>query len=114
MKNRNKLISIALLLSTTSCSTLNESLQLGAGTGLLAGAAATYSAHLSIGHNPSLDNVALGAGIGLGIGLLTSYIVHGKVEDYRQSLSPVPEIYFGDLPPSPFILPKSATKKGGQ
>ncbi len=113
MKNVSRFIFSTLLLSTTSCTTLNESLQLGASTGILAGAAATYSAHSSTGRNPTLENVGMGAAIGLGLGLLTSYLIHGKVEENRQSQSTLPEIYFGDLPPSPFILPKTP-KKGAQ
>lgn len=100
-------------LLSINCSTLNESLKLGAATGSFAGATTAYSAYSSVGPTPSFDRVAAGAGIGLGIGLLTSYLIHGKVEENRQNTSPVPEIYFGDLPPSPFIFPKANSKKGG-
>jgi hypothetical protein len=101
------------ILLFSRCSTLNESLELGASTGLFAGAAATYAAQSATGHSPPFDNVSAGASIGLGIGLLTSYIIHGKMEEHRQNISPAPEIYFGDLPPSPFIFPKATSKNGG-
>ena len=94
-----------------SCATMNESLQLGAGMGAATGAAATYSAHASTGASPAAKDVALGAGIGLGIGILTSYITHKQVEKGREDfLSGQTEMHFGDLPPSPFVMPK--IKKG--
>jgi hypothetical protein len=105
-KSMNILI-FAFLLITTSCSTMNESLQLGAGMGAATGAAATYTAHATTGQSPSLENVALGAGVGLGIGLLTSYLTHKKVEEGREDIrANRTEMHFGDLPPSPFMIPK--------
>ncbi len=110
---RSKLILYAFLLNTAACSTLNDSLKLGAGVGAASGAAATYSAYSSNGSSPSFENVAIGAGIGMGLGLLTSYIVHKQVEEDRQSNQfQQTEMHFGDLPPSPFIMPKP--KKGGR
>lgn len=105
-------LSTSLLL--TSCSTLNESVQLGAGMGALAGAAATYAAESSRVKNPAFENVAVGAGVGLAIGAITSYFVHKQVDEQRQAFfSDQTEMHFGDLPPSPFIVPKMI-KKGGR
>lgn len=103
------------MLSLAACTTLNDSIQLGAGMGALAGAAATYSAESANGKTPPFENVALGAGIGLGVGAITSYFIHKKVEDQRQAwMSDQTEMHFGDLPPSPFIVPKMNSKKGGR
>ena len=111
MKAKKYFSLVTLLLVSTSCATMNESLQLGAGMGVATGAAATYSAHASTGASPAAKDVALGAGIGLGIGLLTSYITHKQVEKDREDfLGGQTEMHFGDLPPSPFVIPK--IKKG--
>lgn len=106
---------LAALLLQTGCSTLNDSLKLGASMGTLAGAGATYAAQSGSGNSPSFENVALGAGIGLGVGLLTSYVTHRQVEEDRASYQfQQTEMTFGDLPPSPFVVPKMTPKKGGR
>lgn len=110
---KNKLLLSTLLLSTTACSTLNQSMQLGAGLGAASGAAATYTAYTSSGQKAEFNDVAAGAAIGLGVGLITSYLIHGEVAEGRADTSENTEMYFGDLPPSPFVFPKS-TKKGGK
>jgi hypothetical protein len=97
-----------------SCTTLDQSFKLGATTGALAGAAASYGAVSSVGRTPTLEEVGIGAGIGLGLGLITSYFVHKEVSADRQDNSRQTEIYFGDLPPSPFIIPALNQKKGGR
>ena len=102
-----------LLLFTSACSTMNKSLQLGAGMGAATGAAATYAGLHSAGKSSSQD-VALGAAIGMGVGLITSYFTHKEVEKDRELYrSNQTEMYFGDLPPSPFVIPKYK-KKGGR
>jgi len=98
---------------TSGCSTLDQSFRLGAATGALAGAAATYAAGRVSGGQPTFEDVGVGASIGLGIGLVTSYFVHQSVVEDRESASRQTEIYFGDLPPSPFIIPGSS-KRGGR
>ena len=112
MNKRNTFLLSALLLSTTACSTLNESMQLGATLGAVSGAAATYSANRSVDKTPSFEEVGNGALIGLGVGLLTSYLVHGKVEEDRLGGDGKAEMYFGDLPPSPFVFQNSRNKGG--
>jgi len=108
-------ILIAVMLFASGCSTLGDSLKLGAGAGVLTGAAATYAAQSSNGNQPSLENVAAGAGIGLGVGLIISHFVHKSVEEERKTYqSEQIEMHFGDLPPSPFIMSKPTSKKGGQ
>jgi hypothetical protein len=99
---------------SVSCTTLDQSFRLGAATGALTGAAATYAGNRLSGRNPSIEEVGLGASIGLGIGLITSYFVHQQVSEDRDEMSRQTEIYFGDLPPSPFIIPQPKLKKGGR
>ena len=102
-----------VVLQLSACSTMNDSLQLGASMGAATGAAATYATQNSEGKYSS-QNVALGAAIGLGVGLITSYFTHKKVEDDRESYrSNQIEMHFGDLPPSPFLVPQY-NKKGGR
>ena len=114
MRNAYVLISSTCLLLTTACSTMNESLQLGAGMGAATGAAASYTVHQTNGHSPSFENVALDASIGMGVGLLTSYFTHKRVEEDRELYrSDQIEMHFGDLPPSPFVTP-NYLKKGGK
>ena len=111
MPKAYKFVFPAALISLTACSTLNESIQLGASMGAVAGAAATYTAENSRGEKPSSDNVLAGAAVGLVAGIITSNIVHNKVAESRGDCGK-PEMYFGDLPPNPFIF--SPTQKGGQ
>lgn len=99
---------------SASCTTLDQSFRLGAVTGALTGAAATYAGNSASGRNPSIEEVGLGASIGLGIGLITSYFIHQQVAEDRDEMSRQTEIYFGDLPPSPFMIPQPKLKKGGR
>lgn len=107
------LLSLVMALSI-SCTTLDQSFRLGAVTGALTGAAATYAGHGAGGRNPSAEEVGLGASIGLGLGLITSYFIHQQVVEDRDEMSRQTEIYFGDLPPSPFVIPQPKIKKGGR
>jgi hypothetical protein len=112
MKEITRFVLVTMFLS--GCTTMNESLKLGATMGALSGAGATYAAQSGSGRGSSGENVALGAGIGMAVGLVTSYIVHKQVDEDRQDiLLQQTEIHFGDLPPSPFIMPKFNSKKGG-
>ncbi len=103
-----------ILALTASCTTLDQSFRLGAATGALTGAAATYAAHSPNGRNPSIEEVGLGTTIGMGVGLITSYFVHQQVVEDRDEMTKQAEIYFGDLPPSPFMIPQPKIKKGGR
>jgi hypothetical protein len=107
------LLSLAVAL-LSSCTTLDQSFRFGAVTGALTGAASTYAGHGAGGRNPSAEEVGLGASIGLGIGLITSYFIHQQVVEDRDEMSRQTEIYFGDLPPSPFMIPQPKIKKGGR
>lgn len=103
-----------MLALSVSCSTLDQSFRLGATTGALTGIAATYAAGSSSGTPPTFEQVGLGAGIGLGLGLITSYFVHKQVASDREESARQTEIYFGDLPPSPFVMPQPNIRKGGR
>lgn len=107
------LLSLMLALSV-SCSTLDQSFKLGATTGALTGMTATYAGHGVSGKPPTLEEVGLGASIGLGVGLLASYFIHQEVAKDREDNSKETEIYFGDLPPSPFVIPQENKKKGSR
>lgn len=110
-----KVVSLALLPAfACSCATLNESMTLGGGLGAAAGGLSTYVAHSTApGASASFGSVAMGAGIGAVVGLATSYFTHKHVEEKRQAcLAEQTEMHFGDLPPSPFVFPKAAPKKG--
>ena len=106
---------LGMCLLNASCATMNDSLQLGGGLGGAAGAAATYVGYRAGGNTPSLETVAIGAGIGSIAGLITSYFTHKKLEsDRKENEVQNFEVHFGDLPPSPFVVPKTTSKKGGR
>lgn len=109
----HKSIALVIVALTTGCSTMNESLELGASMGFASGALATYGAHSSVGSNANLEQVAAGAGIGLGLGLLAAYLTHNSVQEERErdSSSQI-DLHFGDLPPSPFVIPRASVKGG--
>jgi hypothetical protein len=97
-----------------SCTTLDQSFRLGAASGALTGAAAMYAAGRVSGTTPPLQEVGTGASVGLALGLIVSYFVHQQVVSEREESSRQTDIYFGDLPPNPFIVPKTNSKKGAQ
>jgi len=111
---RNVITASLLAALTVSCSTLDQSFRLGATTGALTGVAATYAGHEANGRSPTSEEVAIGASIGLGLGLITSYFIHQQVVEEREESARQTEIYFGDLPPSPFVIPQPKLKKGGR
>lgn len=107
------ILSTFLLLS--SCTTMNDSMLLGATLGGITSVAATSSAHNKADRNASNDDLTSSAGIGIALGLITSYLIHKDVAEKRGDIyTNNPEIYFGDLPPSPFIMTPPAKKKGGK
>ncbi len=104
---------LILAMAMTACSTLDQSLKLGGTMGALFGGAATFGAYSAGGQSPSLQTVTAGAAIGTAIGFLTSYLTHQSVALDRKSCDvEQTEMHFGDLPPSPFIVPKPNAKKG--
>lgn len=107
---RNVMALASALVCAGGCSTLDKSLRLGSTVGSVAGAAATYSAESAAGRSPALESVALGASIGMAVGLITSYFVHDGVTQDRNDAIHDTEVYFGDLPPSPFVIPKPPKK----
>jgi hypothetical protein len=111
---RRILILSPLLALTTACTTLDQSFKLGGATGALTGAAAVYSAGSISGRPPTIEEVGTGAAIGMGLGLLTSYLIHHQVAAEREESARQTEIYFGDLPPSPFVIPGLNSHKGGR
>lgn len=114
MKIYTPLVLVAAL--TSSCASMSESMQLGASMGGATGMAAVFAGRAGTGNQTSFNDIAIGAAIGTGLGVLTSYFVHNSVEERRQSLqTEQTEMHFGDLPPSPFVLPRSnLSKKGGR
>lgn len=112
-----KHLTIGLTIATlmTGCASMNDSLILGAGMGAAAGGAATAAGYSAGGKSASFENVAVGAAIGTAVGLITSYFTHKRVEDSRKYLDNKDfEMHFGDLPPSPFVVPKTPLKKGAR
>ncbi len=102
-------------LLVSSCATLNDSMMLGATVGALTSVAAISAANNKTGQNVSNDELASGAGIGIALGLITSYLIHKDVIEKRGDVyQNLPEIHFGDLPPSPFIMSPLLKKKGGK
>lgn len=108
-----RIIKVTPLLLLASCSTLNDSLKFGGGLGMASGVAALYAGHSAAGTSPPGGTIALGAGVGLGVGLLASYLIHREVEADREVFdADQMELHFGDLPPSPFMIPKTLQKGG--
>jgi hypothetical protein len=89
---KTHLIFLSAFMFCTACTTLDQSFKLGATTGAFAGAAESYGAVSSVGRTPTLEEVATD----------------------RETSTRQTEIYFGDLPPSPFIIPSLNQKKGGR
>jgi hypothetical protein len=116
LMNRYLCLTFTLVLSAWSdgCSTMDQSLALGGGIGTVAGATATFGGYFAgESRTPSVGTIAIGAGIGMAVGLVTAYFTHKSVTDDRNSCEADHiEMHFGDLPPSPFIVPKPETKKG--
>lgn len=108
-----KILSLLIATSLTGCSTLDQSFRFGAATGALAGAASTYAAQSANGQTPSSESVGIGASIGLGLGMIAAYFIHQSVASDRESNNNATEMNFGDLPPSPFIMPNNQ-KRGGR
>lgn len=112
MKIYTPLVLVSALLS--SCATMSESMQLGASMGGVTGITAALGGRAGTGNSASFNDLAIGAAIGTGLGVLTSYLVHNSVEERRQSINADKmEMHFGDLPPSPFVLPNSGVNKKG-
>ena len=104
---------LVLSLLVNGCSTMEQSIQLGGGLGALSGGTATYAGYYAGSHPPPIGTVAIGAGIGAIIGLTTAYFTHKSLEEDRKSCDAEQiQMNFGDLPPSPFIVPKPPIKKG--
>lgn len=105
------------VLAVSSCASLKDSMILGGAVGAASVAVPMAISQSTYNHKVDAGQVATSAAVGLGIGLLTSYIIHKTVErEVRPySTSETPEMHFGDLPPSPFVMPPvqiEKTKKG--
>lgn len=100
-----------VLLCLSGCSTLDQSMRIGGIVGALTGASASYAGQQSAGGSPTLQSVGIGASIGMAVGLITSYLFHDSVVKDREDSTRQTEVYFGDLPPSPFVIPNN-TRKG--
>ena len=103
---------LALIFAVSGCSTMDQSIQLGGAIGALSGTTATYAGYTAGGHPPSFEAIAIGAGIGTLLGITTAYFTHKSVEADRKACDAEQiEMQFGDLPPSPFVVPKPEIKK---
>lgn len=108
---RNPLILFVLVALIGGCSTLDQSFRLGAATGALTGALAIYGAERAKNiESPTAEDVGIGATVGLGLGLVTAYFVHQAVAEDRAAYTKDTEVYFGDLPPSPFVIPANLNR----
>lgn len=88
---------------------------LGATIGALTSVGAISEANNKVGQNATSDELASGVGIGLALGLISSYLIHKDVAEKRGDMyQNLPEIHFGDLPPSPFIMTPMMKKKGSK
>jgi hypothetical protein len=98
------LTTLCLLLTTAACSTLPRSLALGGAGGVAIGAYAGSAVYAGPQNQIKTRNTVLGAGIGLGVGLLTSYLLHGHVQDRMRLMEERNDerLRFGDLPANPF------------
>jgi hypothetical protein len=106
-----KLVLIGVVGVVSGCATMTDSLKLGGTMGALTGASATAAGYSAAGKSPSLGNLALGAGLGLSLGIFAAYLTHSFTEKDRQSLmGDQTQMHFGDLPPSPFIVPRNIQK----
>lgn len=109
---QNAIPLLTTLFLLNACTTLDESFQLGGTLGAASGASATYAATHATGTSPDAQDLAIGAGVGFGIGLILSYFIHDSVTKDRADAVTETELYFGDLPPSPFVIPQKKFKKG--
>lgn len=107
MRNTYRIALLAILLSITACSTLNQSVLLGGTLGAIAGAAGISTGEHSAGITPRSSDVTNGALIGLGLGVITASIIQNVNSQEKQNSESGPQMYFGDLPPSPFVFPNS-------
>ncbi len=107
-----KIILFITLPLFTACATLNESVLLGVGMGSVTAVVATTSAYDRSGKSLQNEELISQLGLGLVIGALAAYLIHDNTVQYKKdSYYNTPEIYFGDLPPSPFIMTPSEKKK---
>lgn len=107
-----KILLLITLLLFTSCATLNDSIILGGSLGAVTTGTATAGAFDRSGKHLSNDELMGNVGLGLAIGAFTAYLIHENTVQFRKdSYYNSPEIYFGDLPPSPFIMSPNEKKK---
>jgi hypothetical protein len=91
----------------SGCASQSESLQLGGVTGFLTGAISMTAAQATSSGKVGLGKVLVGGEIGAVVGAVVSYFIHRSVEGSRRlGETQQPNLYFGDLPPSPFEQPK--------
>lgn len=103
------------LILCASCSTTSESLQLGGVTGALVGAAAVAAGHAGASEKIKGKSIVIGAEIGSLLGLVMGFAIHRAVENHRRlEAEEQTEMHFGDLPPSPFVVPKAKINFGGR
>ena len=113
MSKKNRVFLLSTLLLLNSCATLNDSIILGASIGAVGGIAASSSTYDKNGNSFTKEEQLSNIGLGLAIGAIAAYFIHDNTTEYRKDYYyNNPEIYFGDLPPSPFIMTPNEKKRG--
>ncbi len=107
MKTPYRIVFAAFLLSITACSTFNRSVLLGGALGATAVASAVSAGEHSAGITPKSNDITSAALVGLGLGVITASIIQNANSQDDESKQSGPKMYFGDLPPSPFVFPRS-------
>jgi hypothetical protein len=94
---------------------LSESLELGGATGALAGVAAVAAGQAGVAGKVQGKSLVIGAEIGSLLGLTMSYVLHRAAENSRRlDDDDKTEMYFGDVPPSPFVFPSNKNARKGR
>lgn len=113
MSKINKVFLLSTFLLLNSCATLNDSLILGASIGAVSGSAISSSTYDKNGNSFTKEEHLSNVGLGLVVGAIAAYFIHDNTTEYRKDYYyNNPEIYFGDLPPSPFIMTPNEKRRG--
>lgn len=96
MRKAYAMILSSCLLLTTSCTTLNESIQLGGSHWSCWRGGCNQHCCSDAGVRPESDTVLAGAAIEMAAGLITSYFTHKEIEQTRVGPPESPKAYLDD------------------